>query len=326
MYRSKVLAAAVATVAGLAVSMLGPPAGASVTLPAGGPNTPVATSGPVGLAPAPAPAPAGQQGVSSTPGTGLAGAGEIDDHAVSGRPVGGATTDQIVCCAPDDRTRVNPTTTFPVNAIVQLVRDDGTTTWGCSGWLYGPSIVATAGHCVHPGAGADGGGDSGFYPPEDFEIIPGRNFPSRPYGTCHATQLMSVTGWTQDGSRDFDYGAVRLDCTAGSTTGTWGFWWQGATLTGTASTVSGYPCDQTFGTQWRHAGRSVLTTTTRRIFYDNDTAGCQSGSPVYQNRASGSAFCVGWCVMGIHTTGGTSSNGGTRITEPVYNNLLAWRG
>jgi glutamyl endopeptidase len=129
-----------------------------------------------------------------------------------------------------------------------------------------------------------------------------------------------------DGNREYDYAAIRLDCTAGSTTGTMGFWWQSATLTGTATTVSGYPCDQTFGEQWRHAGRTVMTTQVRRIFYDNDTAGCQSGSPVYQNRAAGSAFCVGWCVMAIHTTGGTTSNGATRITESVYNNLVSWRG
>jgi hypothetical protein len=53
MYRSKLLAAAVATVAGLTVSLLGgAPAGASATVPAGAPDTPVATRGPVGLAPA----------------------------------------------------------------------------------------------------------------------------------------------------------------------------------------------------------------------------------------------------------------------------------
>jgi glutamyl endopeptidase len=309
---------------GLAISGGAMPASADPTGPsAGGPSASVADHGPVGFAPAPD----GLQGVSGMPGTGLAGGGEIDDHAVKGRPVeGGAGIEQIVCCAPDDRTRVDPTTTFPVSAIVQLVRNNGTSTFGCSGWMIGPSIVATAGHCVHPGGGQNGGGGNGFYPREHFEIIPGRNFPSRPYGTCLATQLLSVTGWTQDGNREYDYGAIRLDCTAGNSTGWWGFWWQGATLTGTATTVSGYPCDRTFGEQWRHAGKTVVTTQDRRIFYENDTAPCQSGSPVYQNRASGSAFCAGWCTMGIHTTGGTTANGGTRITESVFNNLIAWRG
>jgi glutamyl endopeptidase len=311
-----------AVAAGLVVAGGTMPASAAPAIPAAPPSTSVADSGPVGFAPAPT----GLQGVSGIPGTGLAGAGEVDDHAVSGRPADGVGIEQIVCCGNDDRTRVDPTTVYPVSAIVQVVRSNGTSTFGCSGWLYGASIVATAGHCVHPGGGQNGGGGNGFFPRENFEIIPGRNFPARPFGTCRATQLLSVNGWTVNGNTEFDYGAIRLDCAAGNSTGTWGLWWQSASLTGTPTTVSGYPCDRTFGEQWQHAGRSVLTTQDRRLFYDNDTAGCQSGSPVYQNRAAGSPFCGGWCAMAIHTTGGTSANGGTRITESVFNNLIAWRG
>jgi glutamyl endopeptidase len=291
---------------------------------ASGPHAAVADGGTLRLAPVPA----GLHGVSSVPGTGLSGAGELDDvtRPSSGTPVGGAAGPDDVL-GDDNRTRVNPTTVFPVNAIVQIVRNDGTNTWGCTGWLYGPSIVATAGHCVHPGNGRNGGGGGGFYPREDFEIIAGRNFPSRPYGTCRATQLMSVNGWTGDGSANYDYGAVRLDCTVGNSTGWWGFWWQSASLTGASTTVSGYPCDKTFGEQWRHAGGAAvqLPLNSRRLYYNNDTFGCQSGSPVYQNRSSGSSFCVGWCVMAIHAYGG-SLNSGTRIVEPVFNNLIAWRG
>ncbi len=108
-------------------------------------------------------------------------------------------------------------------------------------------------------------------------------------------------------------------------------WWQSASLTGTATTVSGYPCDKTFGQQWRHAGQTVTATHTRQVFYQNDTFGCQSGSPVYQTRAAGSSWCVGQCVMAIHAYGlhGSSphstNNHGTRITESVFNNLITWR-
>jgi glutamyl endopeptidase len=312
MYRSKLLVAAVATVAGLAGPLLADPASASATVSTGGPDTPVSTGEPVGSAPAPS--------------TGLAGAGEVDDQpGLSASPAGGRAGIEIII-GDDNRTRVNPTTALPASAIVNITGNDGGTTFGCSGWLYGPSIVATAGHCVHPGAGQDGGGSNGFYPTEDFVIIPGRNFPSRPFGTCNATQLMSVNGWTQDGNSEFDYGAIRLDCDMSTTARRLNFWWQSATLTGTATTVSGYPCDKTFGEQWQHGGRTVLSTTTRRIFYDNDTFGCQSGSPVFQNRAAGSQFCAGWCVMAIHTGATGSQNRGTRITESVFNNLIAWRG
>jgi glutamyl endopeptidase len=307
MHGNKVLAAAVALVAGLTVSLAGAPAGAAAPdLAASGPDAPTTDGAPARLAPA-------QTGPHD------------GGPTVPSRPADPAAGLDLIIGA-DDRTRVNPTTTFPVRAIVQVVRDDGQTITGCSGWLYGASIVATAGHCVHPGSGQDGGGGSGYYPRDDFEIIPGRNGASRPFGTCRATQLMSVNGWTRDGNSEYDYGAIRLDCTAGNTTGIWGFWWQSASLVGTSTTVSGYPCDKPFGEQWRHAGGQVNVETERRIGFDNDIVDCQSGSPVYQQRAAGSAFCVGWCVMAI-TTGSTGGqNRGTRITESVFNNLVSWRG
>ncbi|HEX5597211.1 MAG TPA: trypsin-like serine protease [Micromonosporaceae bacterium] len=270
-------------------------------------------------------------GISSATGTGAtvsggAAPGASDTSAAAADGIG---IQSII--GTDNRVRVNPTTVFPARAIVQIVRTTNGTTWGCTGWLYGPSIIATAGHCVHPGAGKNGGGGNGFYPRGDFQIIPGRNGTSMPYGTCTASQLLSVNGWTQSGDETYDYGAIRLNCSVGNTTGWFGLWWQSATLTGTATTVSGYPCDKTFGEQWRHAGQTVQVTHDRQVFYQNDTFGCQSGSPVYQTRASGSAYCTGECVMAIHAYGlhGSSphstNNHGTRITESVYNNLITWR-
>jgi glutamyl endopeptidase len=310
-----------AAVVALAFASGAPPASAAPALgTAASPGAPLADDGSASTAPAPA----DLHGLSGFPGTGLAGNGSLDNPAdpTVGTPSGAPGVDSVI--PPDNRTRVNPTTTFPVRAIVQIVRTAGSQTFGCTGWLYGPNIVATAGHCVHPGGGANGGGPNGFYPQANFEIIPGRNFPSRPYGTCGATRLTSVNGWAQSGSPEYDYGTITLNCSVGNTTGWFGWWWQSASLTGTPTTVSGYPCDKTFGEQWRHGGQTVQTTQVRRVFYLNDTFGCQSGSPVYQNRAAGSSFCTGWCVMAIHAYGG-SSNSGTRITQEVSNNLVNWR-
>lgn len=267
-------------------------------------------------------------GASGTKGTGDL-APTKSPEATAKPPAGGINQTVI---GTDSRTRVNPTTTYPTSAIVQIVRTAGSSTFGCTGWLYGANIIATAGHCVHPGGGADGGGGNGFYPRANYTIIPARNGGTNPFGTCTATQLLSVNGWTASGNEGNDYGAIRLSCNAGNNTGTFGFWWQSASLNGTATTVSGYPCDKTFGEQWRHAGMSVTATQTQQVFYQNDTFGCQSGSPVYQNRAAGSSFCTGQCVMAIHAYGlhGSSphsnNNHGTRITEAVFNNLITWRG
>lgn len=271
-------------------------------------------------------------GTSGSAGTGKAGPGgsRFDAGSRPAAPGGDSIGIQSVI-GTDNRVRVDPTTVFPSSAIVQIVRTTNGSTWGCTGWLYGPSIIATAGHCVHPGGGQNGGGGNNFYPRGDFQIIPARNGASTPYGICTATQLLSVTGWTQSGDETYDYGAIRLSCAAGNSTGWFGMWWQSASLTGTATTVSGYPCDKTFGQQWRHAGQTVTVTHARQVFYQNDTFGCQSGSPVYQTRAAGSSWCVGQCVMAIHAYGlhGSSphstNNHGTRITESVFNNLITWR-
>lgn len=270
---------------------------------------------------------AGGAGTSGTKGT-----GELNATSSPAGTARSASPFAQTVIGADGRTRVNPTTTYPTSAIVQISRTSSTGTFGCTGWLYGTNIIATAGHCVHPGGGGDGGGGNGFYPRANYTITPARNGATNPFGTCTATQLLSVNGWTVSGNEGNDYGAIRLSCNAGTNTGTFGLWWQSASLNGTATTVSGYPCDKTFGEQWRHAGLSVTATETEQVFYQNDTAGCQSGSPVYQNRAAGSAFCTGQCVMAIHAYGlhGSSphstNNHGTRITEAVFNNLITWRG
>ncbi len=141
-----------------------------------------------------------QRGVDGTKGAGTSGAAGTRAAGLDGtrhdtRGLPPKSDDGTIVIGTDNRVRVNPTTVYPSSAIVQIVR----TTGGCTGWLYGPSIIATAGHCVHPGGGANGGGGNGFYPRGDFQIIPGRNGASTPYGTCTATQLLSVNGWTQSG-------------------------------------------------------------------------------------------------------------------------------
>ena len=312
-------------VLGLVLTGVTTPAGAvpaGPSLAAASPHTTAADdNAPPRAGAAPAGVTANGAGVSGTAGSGVL--TPTTSAPPAGTLGGGFGTNSVI--GTDNRTRVNPTTTHPTSAIVQIIRTDGATTWGCTGWVYGPSIIATAGHCVHPGGGANGGGGNGFYPRANYTIIPARNGGTNPYGSCTATQLLSVNGWMADGNAEYDYGAIKLSCNAGASTGTFGFWWQSASLDGTATTVSGYPCDKTFGEQWRHAGMSVTSTATRRVYYQNDTAGCQSGAPVYQNRAAGSAYCTGQCTMAIHAYGG-SSNSGTRITEGVYNNLVTWRG
>jgi glutamyl endopeptidase len=213
----------------------------------------------------------------------------------------------------DGRTLVTPTTSYPARAAVLITFDGGR----CSGWLYGPNVVATTGHCVHTG------GTSGHWM-TNVRVYPGRNGSSAPYGSCTARALYSVVGWTTSKDETYDYGAVKLNCTVGNTTGYFGFFWQAASLTGLSATVEGYPGDKPL-TLWK-AGGSISMTQDRQVFYLQDTYAGQSGSPVFQNRSG-----CGQCSMAIHAYGlhGGSPhnqyNHGTRITQSVFNNLLTWK-
>lgn len=214
----------------------------------------------------------------------------------------------------DNRTRVHPTTTYPARAVVLITYDGGR----CSGWLYGKNIVATAGHCVHSGG-------SGGNWRTNVRVYPGRDGSFTPYGSCEAKRLFSVQGWISQADEQYDYGAIKLNCTVGETTGWFGYHWQRGSLTGFSTILPGYPGDKAF-TQWQSIGQ-VKVTQALQIFYTNDAIAGQSGGPVYNIRS----FCGGPCAMAIHAYGFHGSpphslyNHGTRITQEVFDNLSAWK-
>jgi glutamyl endopeptidase len=211
--------------------------------------------------------------------------------------------------------------TFPARATALITFDNGS----CTGWFYGPNVVATAGHCVHTG------GQRGSWR-TNVRVWPGYDAGSRPYGSYSARWLASVTGWTQFADEQYDYGVIKLWTNVGNTVGWYGIWWQTASLDGLPSVIVGYPGDKSpTQSQWVGVDQ-VRVTQTNQVFYKTDTFNGMSGSAVWQDRPSGSAFCAnGPCAYAIHTKGlhgavpHSDHNHGTRITQPVYNNLVAWR-
>ena len=214
---------------------------------------------------------------------------------------------------PDTRYPITTTTTYPFRAVAEMDLTQGTSSGRCTAWFIGPDTVATAGHCVHSG------GSSGVWS-TNVRVFPGRSGSTTPYGSCTARRLYSVTGWTANGDTNYDYGAVKLNCSIGSTVGWFGLHWQSASLTGQPTIIDGYPGDKPY-TQWG-SNDVVRETDDRKLQYDNDTVGGMSGSPVYNSVACNP------CAIAIHTNGvfgGSPHNRGTRIVEPVFNNLIAWR-
>jgi glutamyl endopeptidase len=182
-----------------------------------------------------------------------------------------------------------------------------------------PRLVLTAGHCVYM---ADEGGWA-----SRIEVIPGRDGDSRPFGSAVATDFRSVAGWTQDNDSDYDYGAVLLpeDKRFGEELGWFGYASRTDDHLRTLTlNLSGYPGDGgktgDEGTQWFHS-RTVKDVLEKQISYEIDTYGGQSGAPVWELASDGSRYGVA-----IHTYGTSLSNGGTRITNELFDNIVLWAG
>jgi V8-like Glu-specific endopeptidase len=214
-------------------------------------------------------------------------------------------------CLPDERVQVTDTTAAPWNGNCQLII---TTRGGLkgrgTGWFLSPTVVVTAGHCVHEGA------DGEFFP--EIEVIPAMNGPVRPYGsqTVNSSAMRTTNQWKQFGSVVHDYAVIILPTPVDGVTTTPAMAMTDADLAAANLELSGYPADKETGTQWFHFGVPT-SLTAGRIFYTIDTYGGHSGSAVTTNHATGRV------AVGIHNYG-SCPNKCTRITQDVLNDIQTW--
>jgi V8-like Glu-specific endopeptidase len=230
----------------------------------------------------------------------------------------------VTIIGPDDRTRIIETEMTPWRMICALKMSAPGGSFIGTGWFAGPRTIITAGHCVF-GRGQMGGWA------DEIMVVPGEDGSERPFGEIRATRFSASENWVRDQDPDFDYGAIHLDEPLGQQTG----WFAvGAlpdqSLINALVNISGYPGDLAMGDeQWFHANR-VLRTTGNRIFYDVDTFGGQSGSPVWMyETADAKAEPI---VVGIHAYGvggtpasfGITANSAPRINQPVLERISEW--
>jgi len=216
-------------------------------------------------------------------------------------------------CIPDERVRVRNTAANPWNGNCALVITTSTGRRAVgTGWLMGPRLVVTAGHCVHGGLGED------FY--ATVEVIPGANGASRPFGSqvVRTANLRASTGWTANGAVADDYGAIILP-EAFEANGVSPTVFPIAVLSDSELrdrlvSLSGYPGDKAFGTQWTD-NDPVAEVLPNRLGYMLDTFGGQSGSAVIPDGTN--------TAVGIHNYGGCN-NHCTRITAAVKTALDQW--
>jgi V8-like Glu-specific endopeptidase len=214
----------------------------------------------------------------------------------------------------DDRVQITNTRAVPWRRIVQLTitAGNGRKFLG-SGALVGPRTIITAAHCVYMHS------QGGFV--REIQCSPGRNGDQKPYGTMNGSRVWTVRGWTVHKNPDCDYAAIILPRPVSQQDPGWfGFAnLNDIELMSSRLNMSGYPGDKPLGTQWFH-GRVAKSVSDRRIFYDIDSMGGQSGSPVWLRRPDGKRYMVG-----IHTTGSPTGNSAVRINQQVFQNLRNWR-
>ncbi|MGE3359367.1 MAG: serine protease [Acidimicrobiia bacterium] len=213
----------------------------------------------------------------------------------------------------DDRVRIRNTTAAPWRRLCALrITFPSGRTYRGTGFLIGPRAVATAGHCVY--LHSEGGWA------QKVEVIPAASGPAAPYGSVVSSQLRSVGGWVNNRRPESDYGCIVLPTGAfgGKSLGSFGVGALSAQeLVARPAVLAGFPGDKPFAEMWGMA-RKIKIVGAATLTYDIDTAGGQSGAPVYINR-NGSRT-----VVGIHNYGSSGGNSATRVTPAVAQRLIAW--
>ncbi len=218
---------------------------------------------------------------------------------------------------PDDRVQITNTSAYPWRAHASLrITAADNSQWIGTGWFIGPHTLMTAGHVVYIKNSGVPGRDGWV---KSIIVMPGRNGNTLPYGQVTSFNFRSVTGWINDGNENYDYGAILLSTELGNTVGWFGFGvYSDAELVASTGNLSGYPGDKPSGTQW-YDYHKIASVNSRKVYYDIDTYGGQSGSAVYRV-IDGNRYGIA-----IHAYGGSTTNSGTRISTPVYNNMKAWK-
>jgi V8-like Glu-specific endopeptidase len=225
----------------------------------------------------------------------------------------------------DERVRITETDKLPwriIAALRLIPRPPLTAAFIGTGWFIGRRTLLTAGHCVF--SESDFGGWIGR-----IEVSPGRNGNEFPFGTANAVRFSALAEWQARSDPDFDVGCIHLDEPLGDRVG----YFKVAAKTDSELenelfNVSGYPLDRGRGTQQLFHANRVLHPAARRIYYDMDTYGGQSGSPVWlQDEATNEPVAVGIHAYGVGGTPASlniTANSAPRITPELLETIRGW--
>ncbi len=222
----------------------------------------------------------------------------------------------------DERERVYETELLPWRMICSLLIEAPGGSFLGTGWLVGPKTVITAGHCIYDQRELGGWAS-------EIKIAAGRDDQTFPYGRIASTRFSTTDKWQEDQDPDFDIGCIHLDTPLGDRTGWFGVVSLSAQdLQGYLVNIAGYPSDLGNGRfLYQHRNR-ITGVSDRRIFYNVDTFGGQSGSPAWIYETDGGPPLV----VGVHAygAGGTpasmhlEANSAPRIIPEVAELIRRW--
>lgn len=231
----------------------------------------------------------------------------------------------------DDRVQVTNPENWPYRATCKLYMEfdnvynyatknyDTITTVG-TGFLEGPNLLVTAGHCTYGDITNDGVYQDNITNPRfpnRIRVYAGANGDSDIdesyvyYATVSTINIQKE--YYENPTFDYDWAACQLNWNLGNITGYYGK--IGNWYVQDADVYSyGYPGDKG-NTMWEEHGKTV-SQTELRFDYDFDAVGGQSGSPVFMTADDGSTY-----VCNILTASGANSNGGTKINSFIFHYL-----
>lgn len=187
----------------------------------------------------------------------------------------------------------------------------------CTGWMYGPNILGTAGHCLYDRT-------KGVWA-QSFVISPGLdlNGTGSPYGYCHAVKEYSSAAFINTGDPDYDYGAVSVTCGDAPPAPIFGYRPPTQPNDPPPSTVTanGYTTLINPANLQRTATAPTLTSTERTFTFNVSMPQGYDGGPVYANLTGCSPCVVGLSSKGPQGVPATA----VRVTQANAANFAAWK-
>jgi V8-like Glu-specific endopeptidase len=173
---------------------------------------------------------------------------------------------------------------YPFRAAGKLFFSDGGDQFICSASVISFRVVATAGHCVHPGNGGPG---ANYF--QNFMFVPAHVVGIAPFGTWTAAFVRTTNTWaTGLGAvpNAADYAMMEMNDLNGNRIGsvTGFFGWQTLSLNPNHVTMLGYPAGfDSAELMHRVDAESFRNTPPSTVEYGSDMTGGSSGGPWVQN-------------------------------------------